>query len=65
MPCVAPHIGYELLLDLTLTVEQQQSCGALQDQETFEASARTVNRYAGGGGAALSCRVSAATRANK
>ena len=38
----------ELLLDLTFTVEQQQSDGALQDQETFEASAGTVTPVAVG-----------------
>ena len=32
----------ELLLDLALTVEQQQSDGALQHQKTFEACAGTV-----------------------
>ena len=32
----------ELLLDLALAVEQQQSDGALQHQETFEACAGTV-----------------------
>ena len=44
MPWVAPHIGseMELLLDLTFTVEQQQSDGALQHQKTFEACAGTV-----------------------
>ena len=38
----------ELLLDLTFTVEQQKSDGALQDQETFEASAGTVTPVAVG-----------------
>ena len=32
----------QLLLNLALTVEQQQSDGALQHQETFEACAGTV-----------------------
>ena len=44
MPWVAPHIGSEMeqLLDLTFTVEQQQTDGALQHQETFETCAGTV-----------------------
>jgi len=36
----------ELLLDLTFTVEQKQSDGPPQDQETFEANAGTVTAVA-------------------